>query len=200
MQTKQEVKPVKDVKETTDVKRPVTKDVIQLLHADHQKVANLFFQFTQAEEDSEKEELVSTIITELSVHAKVEEEIVYPAIRSADKENEDIMDEADTEHHVVKFLLAELSSMKAKDDFYCSKVTVLCELVNHHVQEEEKEIFEKLEKSGANLEELAVAVLARKKELMSAAKPTLKNSMTENSRTAQEAGGDKQMKAKRKAA
>jgi hemerythrin superfamily protein len=175
-------------------------NVVQLLHADHQIVADLFFQFGQADNDSEKEELVATIISELAIHAKVEEEIVYPAIREADEENEDIMDEADTEHHLVKFLLSELSTMKAGDDFYDSKVTVLCELVNHHVQEEEKEIFEKLEKSGADLEALGAQVLARKTELASGRKLSLKSSLAENSKVADVAGSKTTAKRKIKAA
>jgi hemerythrin superfamily protein len=162
-------------------------NVIDVLHADHLTVADLFFQFSQAKDNAEKEELVATIISELATHAKVEEEIVYPIIREADEENEDIMDEADTEHHVIKFLLSELSSMKADEDFYDSKVTVLCELVNHHVQEEEKEVFEKLEKSGADLEELGSALLARKEELTNGRKPSVKNSMAENSKEISEA-------------
>lgn len=175
-------------------------NVIEVLHADHQTVSDLFFQFSQAKEDSEKEALVATIISELAAHAKVEEEIVYPAIREADEENEDIMDEADTEHHVVKFLMSELSTMKAGDDFYDSKVTVLCELVKHHVAEEEKEIFEKLEKSGADLEELAAAVVARKEEIISGRKPSIKNSMAENSKVALQENGKKPHKRKSKVA
>ena len=144
----------------------VSMDVLQILHEDHQTVAEMFFQYKQLEEDDEKEELVAEIIKELAIHAQVEEEIVYPAIRKADDDSEDMMDEADTEHHVVKLLLHELTSMKADEDHYDSKVTVLCELVNHHVQEEEKEIFEKLQESDLNLEDLGAQVLKRKEELI----------------------------------
>ena len=186
--------------EAVEPQEEQTENVIEVLHADHQTVSDLFFRFSQAKEDSEKEELVATIISELAAHAKVEEEIVYPAIREADEENEDIIDEADTEHHVVKFLMSELSTMKAGDDFYDSKVTVLCELVKHHVEEEEKEIFEKLEKSGADLEELGSAVLARKQELTSGRKPSIKNSMAENSKVVMEEAGKKSPKRKTKAA
>jgi hypothetical protein len=82
--------------------------------------------------------------------------------------DEDMMDEADTEHHMVKLLMAELAEMKPSDDHFDSKVTVLCELVKHHVQEEEKEMFEEIRDSDADLKELAVEVLARKAELMEA--------------------------------
>jgi hemerythrin superfamily protein len=140
-------------------------DILQILHSDHQMVAELFFQFSQSEDDAEQERIVSEIITQLLVHAQVEEELVYPAVRDGDESAEDMMDEADTEHHVVKFLMAELSEMSAGDDHYKSKVTVLKELVNHHVQEEEKEIFDKLEQSGIDLNELGEAVVKRKEEL-----------------------------------
>jgi hemerythrin superfamily protein len=155
-------------------------DVVQILHRDHQTVAEMFFQYTQLEEDDEKKELVAEIIKELSIHAQVEEELVYPAIRAAE-DSEDMMDEADTEHHVVKYLLAELSEMEPDDDHYDSKVTVLCELVNHHVQEEEKEIFEKLEDADLDLEELGSKVMSRKEEL-SAKPPSVKQKPATTSR------------------
>jgi hemerythrin superfamily protein len=156
-------------------------DVVQILHRDHQTVAEMFFQYKQLEEDDEKKELVAEIIKELSIHAQVEEELVYPAIREAAEDSEDMMDEADTEHHVVKYLLAELSEMEPDDDHYDSKVTVLCELVNHHVQEEEKEIFEKLEDADLDLEELGSKVMSRKEEL-SAKPPSVKQKPATTSR------------------
>ena len=148
-------------------------DVTQILHRDHQHVSELFFQFSELEDDDkdQKNELVTQIIKELTVHAKVEEELVYPAVRDADDESEDMMDEADTEHHVVKFLMSELSEMKAGDDHFDSKVCVLAELVKHHVQEEEKEIFESLRESDLDLDELGEEVVARKEELMKAPVP-----------------------------
>ncbi len=144
-------------------------DIMQVLHRDHVKVDELFFQFAKSEDDSEKKDIVDQIILELTLHAKAEEEIVYPKIRDGEKEVESMMDEADTEHHVVKFLLAELGGMKPSDDHYDSKVTVLSELVKHHVEEEEKEIFEKLKDSDADLVKMADTFVERKSSL--AAKP-----------------------------
>ncbi|MDR3615062.1 MAG: hemerythrin domain-containing protein [Candidatus Obscuribacterales bacterium] len=154
-------------------KEPITRpsidsNILQLLHKDHQKVAELFFQYTNLESDKDKQECVAEIIKELTIHAQVEEEIVYPAVRDDVEDSEDMMDEADTEHHMVKLLMAELAEMKPSDDHFDSKVTVLCELVKHHVQEEEKEMFEEIRDSNADLKELAVEVLARKAELMEA--------------------------------
>ncbi|HEY9732197.1 MAG TPA: hemerythrin domain-containing protein [Drouetiella sp.] len=146
-----------------------SEDIMQLLHRDHMKVDELFFQFARAEEDSEKKSIVEQITQELGLHAKLEEEIVYPKVRNGEKEAECLMDEADTEHHVVKFLLAELGHMKPSDDYYDSKVTVLCEMVKHHVEEEEKEIFEKLKESDLDLKELGREFLDRKASL--SAKP-----------------------------
>ena len=141
-------------------------NILQLLHRDHQKVSELFFKYTNLQSDNEKESCVAEIIKELTVHAQVEEEIVYPAVREDVEDSEDMMDEADTEHHMVKLLMAELEDMKASDDHYDSKVTVLCELVKHHVREEEKDMFDEIRDSDADLNELAAEVLARKAELL----------------------------------
>lgn len=142
-------------------------DIMQVLHRDHVKVDELFFQFSKSEDDAEKKSLVDQIILELTLHAKAEEEVVYSKIRDGEKEVESMMDEADTEHHVVKFLLAELGGMKPSDDHFDSKVTVLCELVKHHVEEEETEMFEKLKdldnlvEMGESFEEHKAALAAK---------------------------------------
>jgi len=151
---------------------PMTKEedfscgpVQQLLHEDHERVADLFFQFSQTDEESEQETIVKDIIKELFVHASVEEEIVYPAVRKEVEDSEDMMDEADTEHHMIKILLAELSTMKADDDFFKAKVTVLAELVKHHVEEEEKEMFKEIHDSDIDPEELGKKMAKRKEDL-----------------------------------
>ena len=143
-------------------------DVTQILHKDHQKVSELFFQYSGLAKDNlaGKSKLVLQIIKELTAHAKVEEELVYPAVREVDDEAADLIDEADTEHHVVKFLISELSEMEADDDHFDAKVAVLAELVKHHVQEEEKEIFEALRKSELDLNDLGEGVLSRKAALL----------------------------------
>ncbi len=153
-------------------------DVTQILHQDHQLVSELFFQYSGLEEDDNvgKNQLVKRIIKELTAHAKVEGELVYPAVREVDNDSADLMDEADTEHHVVKFLLSELSEMEAGDDHFDSKVSVLAELVKHHVQEEEKEIFEALRKSELDLHDMGRGVLSRKAELLKG--PSLPDGMT----------------------
>ena len=147
--------------------------VQDLLHADHRKVGDLFFQFSQSDDETEKEELVETIIKELYIHTTAEEEIVYTKLRAEADDSKDMMDEADTEHHMIKVLMAELSNAKASDDHYDAKVTVLCELVKHHVREEEKEMFKKIKDADIDSEELAQEVMARKEELKNKAVPKI---------------------------
>ncbi|HEY9773510.1 MAG TPA: hemerythrin domain-containing protein [Planktothrix sp.] len=151
----------------------MSKDVTELLHADHQKVRELFFQFSKADSDKEKNMLVKQILTELYIHAEVEEKIVYPEVENEAEEGEQLIGEAENEHRVVKFLMAELSKMSAGSEDFDSKVTVLCELVNHHIREEEKEMFEKLRESGADLEGLAEEVAAKKAELQEKPLPAM---------------------------
>ncbi len=144
---------------------PVTaeeKDIMHVLHKEHMLVSNLFFEFSQAKTSKQKKELVTKIIDELMAHAEVEQKVVYSALRKDGDDVEEIMDEADTEHHVIELLIGELSKMEPKDDYYDAKVTVLCEVVKHHVDEEEKEIFEKLEDSDLDAEELAQKYLQAK--------------------------------------
>lgn len=137
-------------------------DVMHVLHKEHMLVSDLFFEFSQAKTSKQKKELVTMIIDELITHATVEQQVVYSALRKEGDDVETIMDEADTEHHVIEFLIAELSKMEPKDEYYDAKVTVLCEVVKHHVDEEEKEIFEKLEESDVDAEELAQKYLQAK--------------------------------------
>ena len=151
---------------TKTAKKAATLTVTELLHEDHLKVKDLFFQFTETESSDVKEQLVRQILTELFIHATVEEEIVYPAVEEEADDAEDLIDEAETEHHVVKVLMAELSKMTSQDDQFEAKVTVLCELVSHHIHEEEKEMFQKLRESDADLEELAEQVQERKQSLI----------------------------------
>ncbi|MBA3860300.1 MAG: hemerythrin [Cyanobacteria bacterium PR.3.49] len=150
-----------------------TMDVTELLHQDHMKVSELFFQFSKAEDESEKEDLVKQILTELHVHAKVEEEVVYPTVEDEAEEGEELVGEANVEHKMIKYLMAELSQMSGDDEELDAKVTVLCELVKHHVREEEKEMFKKLRESGADLEDLAEQAQERKEELMAEPLPAM---------------------------
>jgi hemerythrin superfamily protein len=150
-----------------------TGEVQQILHDDHEAVADLFFAFSQEDDTHAKAQIVATIIKELFIHATVEEELVYPVVRNDIEDSENMMDEADTEHSLIKVLLAQLQSMQPGDHHYDARVTVLGELVKHHVQEEEKEMFKEIHESDIDVEALGAAILARKAELHEAALPKI---------------------------
>lgn len=159
---------MKPTKAGTAVKSP---DAIALLTADHKAVKALFKTFEKMCKDEasdlEKSFVVRQICDELTVHAQVEEEIFYPAARAADDEMADLLDEAEVEHATAKNLIAQLEEMKAGDDLYDARVTVLGEYVDHHVHEEEGEMFRKARKADLDLVALGAEMAARKDELKS---------------------------------
>jgi hemerythrin superfamily protein len=139
---------------------------LTLLKTDHRKVETLFKAFQNTEAKQKKASLVKQIITELSIHAAIEEQVFYPAVREAMKESdEDMILEALEEHHIVKWVLSELEKMTPDDERFDAKVKVLCENVTHHVKEEEQELFVKVRKAMnvKALNELGTAMAAAKK-------------------------------------
>lgn len=144
-------------------------DATALLQRDHAEVKKLFKQYEKladAEADGqERSELANRICAMLTVHATIEEEIFYPAAREAEVDD-DLLDEAQVEHASVKDLIAQIESMSPDDELYDAKVTVLGEYVDHHVQEEEGEMFPKCRKADMDLAALAEALAERKSELM----------------------------------
>ena len=153
---------------TNKTNRTTGEDAIALLTADHKAVKALFKQFEalseQDDADEEKAALVARICAEIAIHAQVEEEIFYPAVREA-IDDDDLMDEADVEHASAKDLIAQLESMSPGDDHYDAKVTVLGEQNDHHVEEEQKEMFAKARKADVDVEALGARIAARKAEL-----------------------------------
>ncbi|WP_350282649.1 hemerythrin domain-containing protein [Nitrosomonas sp.] len=147
--------------------KAVTGDIVKLLKADHEKVKKLFEEFKDLIEKgnskSKKEKIVKEICEELTLHALVEESIVYPAARDV-IEDQILMDEADVEHAGVKELISQLQSMTPEDSHYDAKVIVLSEYVEHHVKEEEKTILPKLAKSEIDEKELAEEVIHFKED------------------------------------
>ena len=121
-------------------------DAISLLKNDHHTVEQLFSRYEDTSDAAHetRRDLVSQIITELSVHASVEEQVFYPAVRLAVPATEDDVREALEEHHIVKWTLSELDSLDPADERFDAKVTVLIEAVRHHVEEEEGEMFPKV--------------------------------------------------------
>jgi hypothetical protein len=142
-------------------------DATRLLTEDHRRVEELFEKFEKASGDGRKEKLAREICTELKVHAMLEEEIFYPALRG--KIEDDDLDEALVEHDGAKVLINEIEAGGPDDDFYEAKVKVLQEQIEHHVKEEEKQqgnIFQQARAADVDLEALGEQMAARKAELM----------------------------------
>jgi hemerythrin superfamily protein len=142
-------------------------DAITLLKNDHKTVKGLFAKFEKLGDraDKTKRELVDKIIEELSIHAAIEEQIFYPAVREAIPEVEDDVLEGLEEHHIVKWVLSELDGMSPSDERYDAKVTVLKENVEHHVEEEEGDWFPKVREALGRkaLQEMGAAMEKAKK-------------------------------------
>jgi hemerythrin superfamily protein len=146
-------------------RRRAAPDAIAILRDDHRQVAALFAQVGRLRRDgARKASLVGRICRELTVHAKVEEEIFYPAARTVLRQQADV-DEADVEHATVKALVAELERARPGDDHYDAKVKVLGEYVRHHVEEEQGTLFPKLRRTPLDLAVLGERIAARKREL-----------------------------------
>jgi len=122
-------------------------DIITLLKKDHQAVSELFSSLKSAGEKAYKTKLriFEKIYTELSIHAEIEEKLFYPVIENFDK-TKDITYESYEEHALVKQLLREIKTLAPQEEQWKAKVTVLKELVEHHVKEEEKDLFPKVKK------------------------------------------------------
>ena len=140
-------------------------DAIALLKQDHRTVEDLFAQFEKASGDGRKQTIAEQICLELSVHAKIEEEIFYPACEG--KVEEDLLKEAYVEHDGAKLLIAQIMAGEPSDEFYEAKVTVLQEQIEHHVEEEESEMFPMIQQrmSTEEQEELGRRVHDRKMDL-----------------------------------
>ena len=153
----------------TGTRASASPDALKLLIADHKEVKQLFKAYEKLVEaeagDEEKQALAEQICALLTIHATIEEEIFYPAARES-LEEEDLLDEAEVEHASAKDLIAQIQGMSPSDDLYDAKVTVLGEYVDHHVKEEEDEMFPKCKKSDMDLQALGEDLSTRKEELM----------------------------------
>lgn len=147
----------------------VTHDVIVLLKNDHAEVKKLFKQFDKLAEKEDiegKVQIANKICSELIAHTIAEEDIFYPGARAA-TEDDDMLNEAIVEHDSAKDLISQIQVMNPEDPMYDAKVTVLGEYINHHVEEEETEMFPEVRKSKElDLRELAVKFTARKEEIL----------------------------------
>jgi len=143
-----------------------TTDPIEMLKEDHEAVKQLFDEFEEANNSRSKARIAREALTMLDVHAGIEEEIFYPAFESEAEDAEDIVLEAEEEHHVVHLLIAELHELEPSDPRFEAKFTVMAENVRHHIEEEEREMLPKARKLGKErLEELGTQMASRKREL-----------------------------------
>ena len=143
-------------------------DAVALLKKDHRTVEELFADFEKASGDGQKQKLAQKICLELSVHAQIEEEIFYPACEG--KVEGDLLKEAYVEHDGAKVLIAEILGGGPDDEFYESKVKVLSEEIEHHVEEEEKRmegLFAQARNAGLDMDALGEQLAGRKQELTS---------------------------------
>jgi hemerythrin-like domain-containing protein len=149
------------------------KDACDLLDADHRNVKKMFKEYEELAESRArnsaqmKMQLARQICTELTVHAQIEEEIFYPAVRKAIKET-DLLDEAAVEHQSAKELVAQIEAGAEADDMFDAMVKVLGEYVDHHIKEEKNELFPKARAArGLDLMAIRETLEARKEELKS---------------------------------
>jgi hemerythrin superfamily protein len=148
------------------------KDACDLLDADHKAVKKMFKEYEELtgsrarSASQKKKELAQQICHELTVHAQIEEEIFYPALREVLKET-DLLNEAAVEHQTAKDLIAQIEGMGEPDEMFDAKVKVLGEYIDHHVKEEKNEIFPKA-RAARKLDLVAMReeLETRKEELM----------------------------------
>jgi len=169
--------------------RAAPNDAIALLKADHRQVEKWFAEFEKARSGSRKQELAQSICAALKVHTTIEEEIFYPAFLEA-TEDKDMHHEAEVEHDGAKKLIAEIEQAGPDDDYFDARVTVLSEMIKHHVKEEEQPggMFAEARKSDMDLQVLGEQLAARKQELQDSgelaptrgSRRTNRGSMTQN--------------------
>lgn len=145
-------------------------DAIQLLSNDHREVKALFKAYQQLADadgdDEEKEQLAQEICTKLTVHADVEEELFYPAVRDVLPDEEDLVDEAAVEHACARELIVQIEQSAPDEPMYDAKVKVLGEYVDHHAREEEDVLFRKVQASGLDIVGLGQDMAQRMDELL----------------------------------
>jgi len=139
-------------------------DVFEMLKSDHRQVQELFTRFEDADKRT-RSAIADEALTALEVHAALEEELVYPAIAEV-IEDEETVNEAKEEHHVAKLLIKELRKLDAGDEAFATKFKVLGEIVGHHIEEEEGEIFPQAQEGGFEPESISQEVSKRKAKLM----------------------------------
>jgi hemerythrin superfamily protein len=146
-------------------------DAISLLKADHRQVKEWFAEFDKTESRQKKHQLATRICDALTVHTMIEEEIFYPAFIAATGDK-DLHHEAVVEHAGAKKLIADIQGLASDDEYFDAKVTVLSEMIKHHVKEEEQPggMFAEARKSSMDLASLGERLSARKQQLQAKAR------------------------------
>jgi hemerythrin superfamily protein len=147
----------------------VKQNAVEALREDHRKVKELFKRFEEEgkEDVKARQRIAETAMKELHIHAALEEEIFYPAAREKISEKEAVAESLE-EHHVAKVLMSELKGMDPEKEQYAAKFKVLAESVEHHIEEEESQLFPEAEKAGVNLDQVGQEMVSRRQELMQA--------------------------------
>lgn len=152
----------------TQKAKPAPKDAIAMLKADHVAVSKMFAEYEKSRSIAKKRDLVAEICTALSVHAQIEEEIFYPAVKAKLKDKL-LVPEATVEHASLKDLIAQIEGVEPDGEMFDAKVKVLSEYVKHHVKEEQNEMFPKAKASTLDMVELGTRMSERKADLMAQA-------------------------------
>lgn len=142
----------------------VSRDAISILREDHRRVDEMFRQFERLRDTRARGELANRICVELLIHAHVEEEIFYPAVREA-IDDEDLMDEADIEHATLSALITDIMNLPPDGKGYGARVKVLGDYVRHHVQEEQNRMFSKARQARLDMRKLGEQILETREEL-----------------------------------
>jgi hemerythrin superfamily protein len=144
-----------------------SQDAIVLLKSDHKEVKELFEKYEKTKDhssDEQKMEIAKKVCGALLIHMEIEEKFFYPRVRQQIDDN-DLMNEALVEHNGAKDLIKQLGEMKASDPMFDAKIKVLSEQIDHHVEEEETDMFPKARKSGIDLIELGRELFEAKNKM-----------------------------------
>jgi hemerythrin-like domain-containing protein len=145
-------------------------EVLDMLREDHKKAKKAFTEFERLDKDDEEDaercnQIIEQTCKELEVHATLEEEVFYPAVREAIREP-DLVDEAEVEHMTAKMLIGQLQEGQLDEEKQTATFTVLGEYIKHHIREEENEMFEMLERTKIDWDGLQQQMQQRRAELM----------------------------------
>jgi hemerythrin superfamily protein len=146
----------------------------QMIRQDHKKVEGLFKKFEQTQGSQAKRRLAENAMAELEVHAALEEEIFYPAVKKEVDDGSSMVQEAIEEHQTVKQLISELKGMQEADEEFESQFSQLMENVKHHVEEEESEMLPKVEESELDLNSLGQQMTQRKQQMQNGGRASKK--------------------------